>query len=88
MQLVAECIALHKVQQLEMILGPVGAALGAEYKPSQVQETIAHRKQGKAKRPTTLDYNDPAAMARARQRDAVLLGAARVAGVRVEVIRK
>lgn len=76
MQLVAECIALHKVQQLEMILGPIATGLGAEYKSSQVRETT-RRQPGDAKRRTTLNREDPAAIKRAQQRDAAIIMAAK-----------
>jgi hypothetical protein len=83
-QLVAECIALHKVQQLEMILGPIATGLGAEYKSSQVRETI-RRQPGDVKRRTMLDRSDPAAVKRAQQRDAAILMAAKSNGFRFKV---
>ena len=90
-RLVAECIVLHQLNQLEAVLAPLAEALGHEYKPGAVDSTTrppgaprGRRKskghQGKAQ----LDFAEPGAVQRAQQRDAALLMSALRAGIRIE----
>lgn len=70
----------HEIDKLNMVIAPVAAAFGVEYRPGEVRDGGTPGK-GKKTRATELDRDDPAMMKRAEQRDAAIFAAAKRAGL-------
>jgi hypothetical protein len=65
-----------------MVLGPLLEGVsGVEYKPGAVKPTGRGAKGRKGKAATEIDYDDPAAVARAKARDANLIMALTRGGI-------
>lgn len=85
----AECVMLDRVATMEMILTPLLAMMGVDYKPGEVNESGSAPGSGQGRkgkqRPTTLDRDDPEQMKRAQQNDARMLTAMRAGGFRLDI---
>lgn len=84
-QLAEECIMLAVVDGLEMIFSPFAQAMGQTYTRGKVEQPAPTKAAPKGTRSTALNRNDPAAMARAQQRDSALLMASKAAGIAIEL---
>ena len=77
-EMMAKGVGAHHARMFRTLFAPVAAALGGKY-------TGGKPKRGR-KRRTRIDYEDPAAVERARQRDSrILLGASGIKGIKVEL---
>lgn len=68
---------------LEMVLAPVAQALGHEYTPGRVG--VQPGTPSARRKVTSVNRDDPEAVARAEKRDATLLMAASKAGIAIEL---
>jgi len=76
--LMAECLGMHHTRMFDTLFKPLSAFLGAGYKSSSDVNA--------PKKATSIDHSDPAAVQRAKERDArILIGAGGVQGVKVDL---
>lgn len=71
----ARAIARYEMSKLEMLITPIAAALGIDYKPGTVDKPSRTGATKKGSKTTTLDRDDPAALARAQEREARMAAA-------------
>ena len=77
--LMAECLGLHHSRMFDTLFTPIAAMMGHKYKPQAGPKSAA-------KKPTSVDYSDPAAVQRAKERDArILIGAGALDGAKIDL---
>lgn len=79
-QLAQECVMAAVSQGLELVLSPLAMLSGHNYSPGKVQHGAR-----RPVKPTVVNRDDPAARARAEQRDTALMRGAGAAGISIDL---